>query len=144
AQVMLKAGTDEATVREQIAKLLPTGVSVHVPESRSPIAEETSKSTEQGMRIARAFSLVVAVFIIANTFLINVTQRRKQLGIMRAMGGSRRKMAGMVYREALLMGIVGTIWGEFLGLPAARYLPLAMGSLYQTTLPSIDLPQPPF
>jgi putative ABC transport system permease protein len=144
AQVVLKPDADEETVRKQISMLLPTGVSVHVPESRSPIAEETSKSTEQGMRIARAFSLVVAVFIIANTFLINVTQRRKQLGIMRAIGATRRQIAGMVYREAMLMGIVGTILGSVLGLVAAHYLTLAMGSLYQTTLPSIDLTQPPF
>lgn len=143
-QIVLKPDADEEKVKEQIAKFLPTGVTVHAPESRSPIAEETSKSTEQGMRIARAFSLLVAVFIITNTFLINVTQRRKQFGIMRAIGATRRQIAGIVYREALLMGVIGTVLGSGLGLLASHYLTKAMGSLYQASLPSIDFTQPPF
>jgi putative ABC transport system permease protein len=144
AQIMLEPNANEESVQEPIAKLLPTGVTVHAPESRSPIAEETSKSTEQGMRIARAFSLLVAVFIIANTFLINVTQRRKQFGIMRAIGATRPQIAGIVYREAILMGVIGTILGSAVGVLASHYLTKAMGSLYQATLPSIDFTQPPF
>ena len=144
AQIALKADADEAKVQEEIAKMLPVGVSAHAPESRSPIAEETSKSTQQGMNMARAFSLVVAVFVIANTFLINVTQRRKQLGVMRAIGATRKQIAGMVFREAILMGVVGTILGSILGVLSAHFLTQAMGSLYQSELPSVDLTQAPF
>src|SRR4029079_7921276 len=124
--------------------MLPTGISVHAPESRSPIAEETSKSTQQGMNMARAFSLVVAVFVIANTFLSNVTQRRKQLGVMRAIGATRRQIAGMVFREAMLMGIIGTVLGSVLGVFAAHYITGAMGSLYQAKLPPINFYEAPF
>src|SRR6185436_2240189 len=122
AQIVLKPGVDESVARKEIQKLLPEGITVRKPEARSPMAEETSLSTQQGMRMGRAFSLVVAVFIIANTFLINVTHRRKQLGIMRAIGGTRRQIAGMVFREAMLMGIVGTILGSILGVVAAHYM----------------------
>src|SRR5262249_44819878 len=79
-----------------------------------------------------------------NTFLINVTQRRKQLGIMRAIGGTRKQIAGMVYREAMLMGIIGTIIGSGLGVLAAHFLTRAMGSLYQAKLPPIELTIWPF
>ncbi len=94
--------------------------------------------------MARAFSLLVAVFIITNTFLINVTQRRKQLGIMRAIGATRGQIAGIVYREAILMGLVGTILGSGLGVVAAHYLTLAMGALYRAKLPGIELSYYPF
>jgi putative ABC transport system permease protein len=144
AQIVLMPDADEEAVKQEISKMLPPGVSVHPPESRSPIADETSKSTQQGMNMARAFSLVVAVFIIANSFLINVTQRRKQLGIMRAIGATRRQIGGMVFREAFLMGILGTLIGSVLGVLAAHFLVQAMGSLYQATLPSVDLTQAPF
>ena len=144
AQIMLKPGVDPDVARNEIEKVLPQGVSVRKPEARSPLAEETSLSTQQGMRMARAFSLIVAVFIIANTFLINVTQRRKQLGIMRAIGGTRRQIAGMIFREAMLMGIVGTILGSFLGVVAAHYMTNAMGSLYQAKLPPTDFSEAPF
>ena len=144
AQIVLKPGVDEGAAREQIQKLLPEGITVRKPEARSPLAEETSLSTQQGMRMGRAFSLVVAVFIIANTFLINVTQRRKQLGIMRAIGATRRQIAGMVFREAMLMGVIGTVLGSGLGVLAAHYLTGAMGALYQTKLPPIELKIWPF
>jgi putative ABC transport system permease protein len=108
------------------------------------MAEETSLSTQQGMRMARGFSVLVALFIIANTFLINVTQRRRLIGIMRAIGATRAQIAGMMYREALLMGIVGTILGSVLGVVAAHYLTIAMGTLYQSELPPIELSVYPF
>lgn len=144
AQIVLKPEADELAVRGEIEQHLPAGITVHAPAARSSLAEETSLSTQQGMRMARAFSLLVAVFIITNTFLINVTQRRKQLGIMRAIGATRKQIAGMVYREALLMGVVGTLLGSGLGVIAAHYLTAAMGTLYQATLPQIELTIWPF
>ncbi len=144
AQIVLKPGADKTAAAAEIQKHLPEGITVRPPEARSSVAEETSLSTQLGMRMARLFSLLVAVFIIANTFLINVTQRRKQLGIMRAIGATRRQIAGMVYREALLMGLVGTILGSLLGVIAAHYLTSAMGRLYQAKLPPIELTVWPF
>jgi putative ABC transport system permease protein len=144
AQIVLKPGVNEEQAKAEIQKHLPEGIKVRKPESRSALADETSLSTQMGMRLARAFSLVVAAFIIMNALLINVTQRRKQLGIMRAIGGTRRQIAGMVVREALLMGLVGTILGSGLGVVVAHYLTRAMGSLYQTSLPKIELSYWPF
>ncbi len=144
AKVKTAPGADEKEVEKAIAALLPKGVSVERPPTRSAMAEETSLSTEQGMRLARGFSLLVAVFIITNTFLINVTQRRRQIGIMRAIGATRSQISGMMYREALLMGVVGTILGSMLGILAAHYLSIAMGTLYQSELPPIELNAYPF
>jgi putative ABC transport system permease protein len=144
AQIVVRSDADEAKVREEIAAILPTGVTVERPPTHSSLAEETSLSTDQGMRMSRAFSLLVAVFIITNTFLINVTQRRRQLGIMRAIGATRPQVAGMMYREAFMMGIVGTAIGSVLGVIAAHFLTIAMGTLYETTLPAIQLSATPF
>lgn len=144
AQIVTDANADVDAVKKKIAAVLPKGVEVGPPAARSSMAAETSLSTEQGMRLARGFSLLVAVFIIANTFLINVTQRRKQIGIMRAIGSTRAQVAEMVYREAIMMGIIGTILGSLLGILGAHYLSLAMGSLYKATLPGIQLTAYPF
>src|SRR6201999_4216090 len=75
AQIVLKKDVDKTAARAAIRKVLPEGLTVQPPATRNPVAEETSVSTELGMRLARAFSLLVAMFIIANTFLINVAQR---------------------------------------------------------------------
>jgi putative ABC transport system permease protein len=144
AQIVLKQGEDEKAARAAIEKVLPTGLTVQRPAARNPVAEETSLSTELGMRMARAFSLLVATFIITNTFLINVAQRRRQLGIMRAIGATQGQVTRMVYREAIIMGLMGTVFGSLLGIIAARYLNAAMSTLYRTKLPPIELQWTPF
>ncbi len=143
-QLVLAPDADVDQVRLEVAKLLPNNVSVERPAARSPMAEETSLSTETGLGMARAFSLLVALFVIANTFLISVTQRRRQFGIMRAIGATRMQVARMVYGQALFLGIAGTIVGSIVGVIFARYLNVAMGSLYETTLPPVKLSVRPF
>jgi putative ABC transport system permease protein len=143
-QIVLDDDANEKTVKAAIDELLPEGVAAHPPAARSPMAEETSLSTEQGMSMARWFSMLVAIFIIANTFLMSVTQQRRQLGIMRAIGATRRQIATLVFRKALLLGVAGTILGSILGVIAATYIGDAMGELYQTELPPIELTWAPF
>jgi putative ABC transport system permease protein len=143
-QIVLNADADEAQVSAEIAKRLPANATVHRPAARSRMAEETSLSTEQGLNMGRALSLLVSVFIIINTFLISVTQRRRQFGIMRAIGATKRQIAQLVLSQALTLGVVGTALGALLGVAAAHYLTRAMGSLYSTTLPPLELTPAPF
>lgn len=143
-QILLGEGANEEAVRAEIEKVLPGGLSVGQPAARSAMAAETSLSTEQGMEMARGFSLIVAVFIIANTFLINITQRRKQIGILRAIGTTRLQIGIMIYAEAILMGLVGSILGCLAGVVGARLLSRAMGELYQTNLPAVAPGWQPF
>lgn len=143
-QLVLAPNASEEAVQAAVAKILPKDVAVSKPASRSALAEQTSLSTEQGLRMARIFSLVVALFIIVNTFLINVTQRRRQLGIMRAVGATRRQIAGLVFCEALMLGVSGALLGAGLGIVTAHYLAEAMGRLYQTSLPPLELGATPY
>lgn len=144
AQIVLTKDVDETAARAAIEKTLPAGVTVDRPATRNPVAEETSLATQLGMRMARAFALVLAAVIIANTLLINVAHRRRPLGIMRAIGATRWQIRRLVYREAIVMGVAGTVLGSLLGVVAARYLIAAMGTLYRTKLPPVQLEWPPF
>lgn len=137
-QLVLDPDADAQQVQVEIAKRLPTGLRVQPPASRSSFALETAYATQQGMQTSRAFSLLVAVLIIANTFLINVTQRRRQIGVMRAVGATRRQVARMLYSEALLMGLLGAMLGWVLGNVGAHYLSQAMGTLFETSMPPTE------
>ncbi len=143
-QIVLKPDANEADVRAALAKRLPLGAPLRTPAARSATAQETALATEQALQMARAFAVLVAVFVITNTFLISVTQRRRQFGIMRAIGATRRQIAGLVYRQALMLGLVGTILGALLGVVAANFLNQAMSSLYETELPRIEVTLAPF
>ncbi len=143
-QIVLKPDADLDNVKKEVAARLPEGLSVRPPAAQNKLAEQTSLSTEQGLKMARAFAVLVALFIIINTFLISVTQRRRQLGIMRAIGATKGQIARLVYSEAMALGVAGTILGCGFGYVAAKYLVSAMGSLYSTSLPRIVLDPLPF
>lgn len=103
------------------------------------MADETSLSIRQGMLTSRAFLLLVATLIIASTYLINVTQRRRQFGIMRAIGATQSQIAIILAWEATLLGLLGSLLGWGVGIVGAKYLTIAMSRLYETEAPPIDL-----
>ncbi|MHB9076805.1 MAG: ABC transporter permease [Pirellulaceae bacterium] len=138
-QVVLTEGADLLAVQSQLIQLLPTGVQVQPPTTRSSLAEETMLALENGLRLATAFSLLAALFIIMNTFLMNVGQRRRQLAVMRAIGATRRQISGLLAREAMLLALFGTSLGIVVGLAGATLLNRTLGGLFQTALPSIEL-----
>ena len=143
-QIVLAPDADEKSVLAELTKTLPAGAKPRRPAARSAMAKETALATEQALEMARAFALLLGVFVITITFLISVTQRRRQFGIMRAIGATRRQIAGLIYRQALALGLGGTILGALSGALLAQYLSQVMGTLYETELPQIQLTPAPF
>ena len=56
-------------------------------------------------------SLMVGAFLIVNTFQMLVAQRTRELGLLRALGASRRQINLSVRFEALLLGVIGATLG---------------------------------
>ena len=65
-------------------------------------------------------SVFVGAFIIFNTLSITVAQRTRELGMLRALGASRRQVLRSVVIEALAIGLVASVSGLFLGLLLAK------------------------
>ncbi len=138
-QIVVADAADIDDVQKDLSRRLPEGVVLQPPTTRSSLAEETMLALENGLRLATAFSLLAAVFIIMNTFSMNVGQRRRQLAVMRAIGATRRQIGGLVFREALLLGVAGTLTGILVGLMGAQLLNTTMSRLFRTSLPPIEL-----
>ncbi|MDE0578291.1 MAG: FtsX-like permease family protein, partial [bacterium] len=60
--------------------------------------------------------LVVSAFIIYNTFTILVSQRTRELGLLRALGASGRQITAIVVGEAIAVGVVASAAGLGLGV----------------------------
>ncbi|MEV6491643.1 FtsX-like permease family protein [Actinoplanes sp. NPDC051633] len=78
-----------------------------------------------GMQVVTAMVALASfacVFIIASTFALSVRQRRRELGMLRAVGATPRQVRRMVLREAAAVGVVASVAGSIVGLLAAPLL----------------------
>jgi macrolide transport system ATP-binding/permease protein len=83
-------------------------------------------------------SLIVGAIGIANVTLVSVMERTGEIGLRRALGASRRHIAGQFLVESGTMGLVGGILGASLGT-----LVVVAVSAYQSWTPVLD-PAAPF
>lgn len=135
--LVLAEGVRVEQLTPLVQKLVPPGVLVRSPVARTKLATETMASLEQGLKFAYATTLTLAMLMILNTFLMNVKERRRQLAVLRAVGATRGQILGMLLREGLLLGVVGTVLGCLAGLAGASQLTKVMAGLYGTSLPDV-------
>ncbi|MFJ3533003.1 ABC transporter permease [Streptomyces sp. NPDC090132] len=74
-------------------------------------------------------AFLVGIFLIVNTFSMLVAQRTREIGLMRAIGSSRKQVNRSVLLEAVLLGIVGSLLGVAAGVGLAVGLMKAMGAV---------------
>jgi len=61
-------------------------------------------------------SMIVAGVSILNIMMMSVTERIKEIGIMRSIGSQRKEVMGMFLYEALILGVVGSFIGGAMSL----------------------------
>ncbi|GAB3582407.1 hypothetical protein GCM10027445_55680 [Amycolatopsis endophytica] len=72
------------------------------------------------LALTLGISAFLAVFIVSSTFAFTVAQRRRDLALLRLVGGGRGQVRRLLLSEALLLGVIGTVTGVPLGLLVMR------------------------
>jgi len=133
--------TDEELVR-QIEDVLPPGTQVRTAgEQAQADAEETNAFITflQGFLLAfGGIALFVGAFVIANSLSITIAQRTRELATLRTLGASRRQVLGSIVVEALVVGVVASLIGLFLGFLLAEGL-FSLFDAVGFTLPNTGL-----
>lgn len=132
----LEDPSDAERVIDAAAELLPHELRVQTPLQRSGLAEEMLHLTEASLNMASALSFTTAVVIALSVFLMNVSERRRQIAILRALGATRRQIMTMICQEALVVGLLATVLGIPLGLYGGGFLMQSIGAMMQTGLPA--------
>ncbi len=117
--------TDPELVR-QIEEVLPPGTQVKTAAQQVEAdAADTNEfiSFLQGFLLAfGGIALFVGAFVIANSLSITIAQRTRELATLRTLGASRRQVLGSIFIESLVVGVVASVIGLFLGLLLAKGL----------------------
>jgi putative ABC transport system permease protein len=64
------------------------------------------------LEVLLALAVVVSLFGIVNTMVLSVLERTRELGLLRAMGMSRRQVRRMVRHESIITALVGVAIGQ--------------------------------
>lgn len=142
--VVLNEDANDKAMETKIAGLLPAGLTVRSPMARAHFAKDTMRPAELGLDVAYVLMIILGLFTIFNTYLMNVGERRRQFAILRAVGTTRGQISRMLLLEGLAMGLVGTVFGSVLGIGGAYLLTEAMSRVYSTPMPPLTITANPF
>jgi putative ABC transport system permease protein len=136
--ITLKPGQDPAAVKREIQSM--TAGSEHAIVYTNSEFRDWIDSLVDSFFILNYMQLVVAVIVaivgIANTLIISVAERRREFGIVRAIGGYCAQIRKMVLLEALAISVVGVIVGAI----AAVFNIQFMSHTVSTLLAGYDVP----
>jgi putative ABC transport system permease protein len=132
-------GTSPQQLVDEVKPILPPTAEVRTAAGQ---AAQATKDTNGFLSIINDFllafggvALFVGTFVIANTLSITIAQRTRELATLRTLGANRRQVLMSVLLEALVIGILASITGLFLGLALAK----GLNALFVHF--GIDLPQ---
>lgn len=120
-------GQDGAALRAAILAALGPGYSAGAVEAGGAEWDTALQIGETAFLIFGGLALAMGGFIILNTFRTGVAERRRDIGLLRAVGASRRTVITTVVLESLLLGAAGTLLGLLAGYALVSGLVLAIG-----------------
>ena len=80
-------------------------------------------------------SIIIALIGVANTLSLSISERVRELGLLRAVGMNRTQLKRSIRWEAVIMSVLGTVIGIFLALVIGRAMMKALEPLRAHGLP---------
>ncbi len=105
-----------------VRAVLPPHLVVQRPAQRTKQVENMVWAFQLNLSVMSWVGLLVGMFLIYNTIAFAVAQRRREIGIYRALGMTERRVAGLFLVEAGLLGLLGGLLGGLGGVWLARIL----------------------
>jgi putative ABC transport system permease protein len=117
--------------RAALRALLGGGFEVEQPGARAEQFQAMLSVYSMTSTISSLFALFIGMFIIYNAFAIAVTERRSEIGILRALGASRARIRALFLSESALAGLAGSLGGVALGAVMARSMAGYVGGMLE-------------
>lgn len=140
--VVTQPSSSVEQVAEAITRILPPAVTVRRPIQRSQQVESMVGAFQLNLSVLSMVGLLVGMFLIYNTVSFTVAQRRREVGILRAIGMSEPMVVGLFLAEAGVFGVAGGVLGGSLGLVLGNVLVGLVGRTIQDLyVPMADAPR---
>jgi putative ABC transport system permease protein len=113
--------------RHQIAPGTPDDFTVRISEEMLAVFTGTTQTLTLFLSLVAALSLLVGGFVLMNIMLISVSERKKEIGLRRAVGARRRDIVTQFLLEAVIVTALGGLLGVILGVGGAFVASRLMG-----------------
>ncbi len=127
--VSLLRGMDLETVKKNIATALPEGYRVDTPEGRTKQIEILLSTFQRNINLISYIAVFVGMYLIYNAVSIAVVHRRKEIGVLRALGTTRGQIIRLFLGETLVLSVVGSALGVGFGVFLAKSLAGVFGQI---------------
>ena len=131
--VSAEDGVGEAQLANRLSRVIPDGTEAVTGKA---VADENADATKSNFSIVgilfgifAGIALFVGSFIIWNTFTMTVTQRSREIALLRAIGARRRQVMGSLLLEAVGLGLFASAVGFGLGIAVAKGLKWLMDTV---------------
>src|SRR5438034_11228492 len=128
AAVFWATGEDAETVAARIRERLP-GLSVVSPRDATVQLDRAVAFLNALIVGSGLVALLVASLAVTNTMFMAIVERRREIGLRRVVGATRRQVVGWLVAEAASLGIAGSLLGLLAGTLAAGGLTAPAGRL---------------
>jgi putative ABC transport system permease protein len=120
SQVYVKAapGVDPAASRAAIDRVVADFPIVTVRD-QAQFRAETARQIDQLINLFYSLlglAIVIALFGIVNTLALSIFERIRELGLLRAVGATRRQLRSMIRWEAVIIAVLGAVLGLAVGV----------------------------
>ena len=89
------------------------------------------------MSLVAIFVLSAACLSLMSTMITTILERSREIGLMKALGCSNRRVAAIFLTETALMGAVGGIFGYLVGLALARFISMEIFNMPVSVKPEV-------
>ena len=118
--VLIKAadGADLSAVRADIETALEPFPNVEV-QDQAQFRDKYASFLNQILNLVTAlllFAVIIALFGVMNTLYLSIYERTRELGLLRAVGMTRRQTRSMVRWEAVIIAVMGALLGVVIGI----------------------------
>jgi putative ABC transport system permease protein len=117
--VKLAPGADASTVQQRIDRLLAAAFPTAEVMNQQQLKQNQENQINPLLRLVYALlslAIIVSLFGIANTLALSIYERTRELGMLRAVGMSRRQVRTMIRYESVITALIGAVLGMVLGL----------------------------
>lgn len=116
-------------LRSRVSEAIGEDYAVVFPADQGDRMARMLSGYQIGLNFMAGIALFVGAFLIFNAFSMTVVERTREIGLLRAVGMSRRQTTGQVLMEGTLLGVSGAVLGVLGGYALAQGLMSLMSSL---------------